>query len=398
MITDTLDQIVKLHVGCGTLYKESWINIDNNSDNNIEKLDINHDLSTGLPFDDLTVDYIYNEHFIEHLSREDGLKFMDECQRVLKIGGVLRISCPDLDKIIDGYINNNWREQDWVKTYHYEWIESKCQMLNLNLNETPWGHKYVYNKEELISQLVKAGFNKEDIEEESFSHSLIADLKNIDTRADGMFFEAKKTNHLIKTQRANSINYTNFIQLFLEQTNGISEENSIKFPVSNNIEIQEFIFDLCDKQDLVNLRLDPLNEACVIEIEELRIINTDGSEINLIHHISANTIIQHGKSYFFDTIDPIIHFSSEDFSGAQKLIARIRYPHIAREALEMCIDQTKLEQNQTKKELEQTKEELEQTKEELEQTKEELEQVYASKSYRITKPLRKIQQLLKGNQ
>ena len=372
---------IKLHIGCGTLYKDGWINIDNNSDNNIEKLDINHDLSTGLPFDDLTVDYIYNEHFIEHLSREDGLKFMDECHRVLKIGGILRISCPDLDTIIDGYINDTWREQSWVKTYHYEWIESKCQMLNLNLNETPWGHKYVYNKEELISQLVKASFNKEDIQEESFSHSLIADLKNIDTRTDGMFFEAKKTNHLIKAQRSNPIDYTNFIQLFFDQANGISEENSI------------------------NLRLDPLNEACVIEIEELRIINTDGSEMTLIHHISANTIIHHGKRYFFDTIDPIIHFSSEDFSGAQQLIARIRYPHIARDALEMCIHQTKLDQNQTKTELDQTKTELEQTKTELEQTKTELKQtktelkqIYASKSYRITKPLRKIQQLLKGNQ
>ena len=375
---------IKLHIGCGTLYKDGWINIDNNSDNNIEKLDINHDLSTGLPFDDLTVDYIYNEHFIEHLSREDGLKFMHECQRVLKIGGVLRISCPDLDKIIDGYINNNWREQDWVKTYHYEWIESKCQMLNLNLNETPWGHKYVYNKEDLLAQLVNAGFNKEDIKEEVFSHSQIKDLHNIDTRADGMFFEAKKTNHLIKTEQPNPIHYTNFIQLFFDLGNGITEENSIELPVAKNIEIQEFIFDLYDKQDLVNLRLDPLNEACVIEIEELRIINMDGSEMNLIDHINTNAITHHEKSYFFDTIDPIIHFSSEDFSGAQQLIARIRYPHIAREALEICIHQTKTE--------------LGQTKTELGQTKTELEQVYASKSYRITKPLRKIQQLLKGNQ
>ena len=31
---------IKLHIGCGTLYKENWINIDNNSDNNIEQLDI----------------------------------------------------------------------------------------------------------------------------------------------------------------------------------------------------------------------------------------------------------------------------------------------------------------------------------------------------------------------
>lgn len=32
--------LIPLHIGCGTLYKEGWINIDNNSDHNIQKLDI----------------------------------------------------------------------------------------------------------------------------------------------------------------------------------------------------------------------------------------------------------------------------------------------------------------------------------------------------------------------
>ena len=29
------ESIVKLHVGCGTNYIDGWVNIDNNSDNNI---------------------------------------------------------------------------------------------------------------------------------------------------------------------------------------------------------------------------------------------------------------------------------------------------------------------------------------------------------------------------
>jgi predicted SAM-dependent methyltransferase len=181
---------VKLHIGCGTLYKEGWINIDNNSDNNIVKLDINHDLSTGLPFDKNSVDYMYNEHFIEHLSREDGLTFLKDCFRALKPGGVLRIACPDLDEIIKGYISDNWREFDWVKTYHCEWIESRCQMMNVSLNE--WGHKYVYNKEELITRLVAAGFDKKNIQETTFGMSQYQELKNLDTRIDSMIFDVKK--------------------------------------------------------------------------------------------------------------------------------------------------------------------------------------------------------------
>jgi len=192
ILNNLLGKKVKLHIGCGTLYKENWINIDNNSDNNIEKLDINHDLSTGLPFDDDSVDFIYNEHFIEHLSREDGLKFMIECHRVLKNSGILRIACPDLDQIIHGYINDNWRDFDWVKTYNCEWIESGCQMINISLNEFPWGHKYIYNKSELIFQLTKAGFLANNINKVLYGESEYTELRNIDTRVDSIIFEIRK--------------------------------------------------------------------------------------------------------------------------------------------------------------------------------------------------------------
>lgn len=196
MIKDFLNNVfnkkIKLHVGCGTLYKDKWINIDNNSDNNIEKLDINHDLSKGLPFDDFTVDFIYNEHFIEHLSRDDGLLFLKECFRVLKNGGVLRIACPDLDDIIKNYLNNTWRELDWVSRYNYEGIESGCQMINMCLNEAPWGHKYVYNREELKKRLIDAGFINENIIESLFNKSEYEELVNIDSRLDSMIFDVRK--------------------------------------------------------------------------------------------------------------------------------------------------------------------------------------------------------------
>ena len=53
----------KLHVGCGEIYLEDWINIDIES----PKADLIHDLRKPLPFEDDSIDFIYNEHFIEHL-------------------------------------------------------------------------------------------------------------------------------------------------------------------------------------------------------------------------------------------------------------------------------------------------------------------------------------------
>ena len=369
--------MIKLHIGCGTLYKEGWVNIDNNSDNNIERLDINHDLSKGLPFEDESVDYIYNEHFIEHLAREDGLKFLYECHRVLKIGGVLRISCPDLDFIIDGYIHNTWREQDWVKKYNYDWIESECQMLNLNLNQIPWGHKYVYNQKELTKQLEKVGFD-DNIKKELFAHSIYSELNNIDSRIDGMFFEATKTT---RTKNRTELDFlftnTKFIQLFLDENNGFLEKSSIKFPVLEETQIQKFEFNFTGKQNIKNLRLDPLNDSCIIEIKSLSLI-TDHVEIDLLPHISTNACAAHDKSYFFDTEDSNIYFEGlavDDFKGAEKLIAMIYFIHKGEDALRVSVKQIKAE---------------------LAQTKAELAQIKCSLSWKITKPLRKVKSIMKG--
>ena len=374
---------IKLHIGCGTLYKENWINIDNNSDNNIEQLDINHDLSKGLPFDNETIDFIYNEHFIEHLSKDEGLQFLYECHRVLKIGGVIRISCPDLDSIIDGYVNNNWREQSWVKKYNYEWIESDCQMLNLNLNESPWGHKYVYNSKELIISLEKVGFNSNNIKKEFFSHSEYLELQNIDTRVDGMFFDIvknSKTTRIEKFEILQNIS-TKFIQLFIENEDGFLEENSIRFPIFENNEIQKFEFDLSKVDNIKNLRLVPVNECCVIEIESIKI----NEKQELISGIVSNSLLQYERNYIFDTNDSQIYFQNqiEDFRKVEKLVVMIRYIEIGKNILIESI-----------KEL---KEELGKTKEELGKTKEEFDLILSSLSWKITKPLRKIRNIFKGN-
>jgi predicted SAM-dependent methyltransferase len=81
---------VKLNIGCGTDYKKGWLNIDNNSDDNIEKLDLNWDLREKLPFDDESVDFVFSEHFFEHLTPEEGKKTINDLMDLLKPGGVMR--------------------------------------------------------------------------------------------------------------------------------------------------------------------------------------------------------------------------------------------------------------------------------------------------------------------
>ncbi len=109
--------MLKLNLGCGDVYFDDWVNIDMES----EKADLKHDLRSPLPYDDSSADYIYNEHFIEHLTVKEGLVFLSDCYRVLKKGGVLRIATPDLDYLLFRYFFF-WKRRSWYKKYGYEGI------------------------------------------------------------------------------------------------------------------------------------------------------------------------------------------------------------------------------------------------------------------------------------
>jgi predicted SAM-dependent methyltransferase len=50
-----------------------------------------------LDFEDNTFDFIYSEHFFEHLFLEEAFELLKECYRILKPNGVIRIIVPDAD-------------------------------------------------------------------------------------------------------------------------------------------------------------------------------------------------------------------------------------------------------------------------------------------------------------
>lgn len=90
-----------LNIGCGAHFNKRWTNIDFVSqDSNV----ICHDLSKGIPFPDKSFSVVYASHVLEHFSPSDGKILLNECYRVLKKGGTLRLAVPDLEKIIRSYV------------------------------------------------------------------------------------------------------------------------------------------------------------------------------------------------------------------------------------------------------------------------------------------------------
>ncbi|WP_367156086.1 glycosyltransferase [Methylomonas sp. HYX-M1] len=132
-----------LNIGCGRQHITGFVNMDI-----VKPYDRKLDARKGLPFPECSVDGIYSEHFFEHLTQAEGLGFLRECRRVLKPGGVVRIAMPDLDDLVRRYTSEDWRGDGDMFKLGFDWVENRCEMMNIAMRE--WGHKHVYNEEELV--------------------------------------------------------------------------------------------------------------------------------------------------------------------------------------------------------------------------------------------------------
>ena len=56
-----------------------------------------------LPFKDNTIKGVYSSHCLEHLTADEVVKILQEAHRVIKPGGIIRITLPNMDKMFDAY-------------------------------------------------------------------------------------------------------------------------------------------------------------------------------------------------------------------------------------------------------------------------------------------------------
>ena len=114
-----------LNVGCGHKYsiEKEWTNLDFISTGECV---IGHNLLQGIPFQNDTYDLVYHSHVLEHFSKNDGKKLLEECFRVLKKDGVLRIAIPDLERIVKNYLlfleKGLENPNDEMNRHNYDWM------------------------------------------------------------------------------------------------------------------------------------------------------------------------------------------------------------------------------------------------------------------------------------
>jgi predicted SAM-dependent methyltransferase len=154
-----LHQTRKLQIGTGRNALKGWLNTDR--DTAVSKETVFMDAQKKFLFAESTFDYIFCEHFIEHLDYWNGLRFIQECHRVLKPGGKLRISTPDLCFLIDLFAENKTELQHrYIKWAVDSQTDFDIYLDTFVINNffRSWGHKFIYDYKTLKDSMTRCGF------------------------------------------------------------------------------------------------------------------------------------------------------------------------------------------------------------------------------------------------
>ena len=138
----------KLNLGCGSRYIDDWTNIDFISHSN-EVIEFN--LLKGIPFNDNSFELVYHSHILEHFTRENAIKFIEECYRVLQKGGILRIVVPDLEQITKLYLESLEKVRLSPSQYNqanYNWM--LFEMYDQITRNKPGGEMATYWEQESL--------------------------------------------------------------------------------------------------------------------------------------------------------------------------------------------------------------------------------------------------------
>ena len=147
-------KVIKLELGSGAKKgANGFTTVD------IYDADIHRDLRFGIPLKDETVSIIYTSHMLEHIPYAQLIPFLKECLRVLKTGGHISVCVPNARNYIQAYIEKrNFSHFD--SFYQPAVVDTGSFLDQVNYMAYMAGaHCYMFDEENLVNTLRKAGFN-----------------------------------------------------------------------------------------------------------------------------------------------------------------------------------------------------------------------------------------------
>jgi predicted SAM-dependent methyltransferase len=136
----------KLNLGCGGNILDGW-----------ENHDADVDIRNPLPYEDESIDFIFIEHCVEHVTTPDAVRFFAECLRILKYEGTLRVAVPSGDKIYD------LADSEYLKWHGQSGFGDGTRRGAVRSILLDHGHLSAWNHSILDACLFAAGFEQEKI-------------------------------------------------------------------------------------------------------------------------------------------------------------------------------------------------------------------------------------------
>ncbi|MBU0778112.1 methyltransferase domain-containing protein, partial [Patescibacteria group bacterium] len=90
---------LRLHMGCGDVLLLGFINMDIRDEVFPDKVSLVYPVD----YADGTFDMVYASHILEHFPGKQTLNVLQEWVRILKRGGILRLSVPNFEALINIY-------------------------------------------------------------------------------------------------------------------------------------------------------------------------------------------------------------------------------------------------------------------------------------------------------
>lgn len=153
--------VTKIELGSGGKKRAGWLTMDL-----VPGADVIWDLRWRLPLDESSVDVIYCEHVLEHLSFREVKELFGDIRRVLKPGGKFLISVPDLDIYLEAYGAGDTRLLTFAPAIT---SNQKADILNY-IFYMNGEHRFMYNFDSLAFHLRANGFT--DVRKRTFDPTL----------------------------------------------------------------------------------------------------------------------------------------------------------------------------------------------------------------------------------
>jgi SAM-dependent methyltransferase len=161
------------------------------------------DVRLGLGFKPNTVAVVYASHMLEHLHRVDARRFLEDVNRSLKPGGIVRVVVPDLAAIVGWYLEHRGRVAASTEDPKRSSSDLLMDMLLVRPRQRPNGHgpaawlkraatvhehKWMYDAEGLLALFAEAGFRNAESRgflESAIPSTRLAAVEQADRVRDG---------------------------------------------------------------------------------------------------------------------------------------------------------------------------------------------------------------------